>query len=116
MGNAELETLFAADEEARARIDGALADARRELEEARSARLASRARRIEALEAELAREIETIRSEAERAVLERRRRRAAFLDQRRRETDVLAARGGEAYARILREGPQPVQATPEHRP
>jgi len=103
--NADLERLFAADEEGRARLTaaraeaaGALDRARRNLEEERTARLSR-------LEAALEQELAGIRAEAEEAARARARRRAEFRQARRQASEALLPGAVEAFVRIVLEGP-----------
>jgi hypothetical protein len=105
MGNADLEMLVAADEEARARIEAAEASVRAELDGLRADAGRRRAAQEKALALKLAHDLDAIRAESDRAVEERRRHRAEFLERKKREAEALLAEAGEAYARIVREGP-----------
>jgi hypothetical protein len=98
----DLEAIVAADEEGRARLTAleeearARADAARQAEEARRARVAAERRR--SLDAEIAR----IEAEAAREGEARVARRKAWLDERRRRDETLLEAGIAVWMRVVR--------------
>ncbi len=102
--NEDLERLFAADEEGRARLAAARAQASQAVAAARQALQQARETERRNLQEALERELAGIRADGARTVEERGRRRAEFLAQRRIASQALLSRAVEAFVRVVRDG------------
>lgn len=101
----ELESLFCADEDGRARIEAERARARTRLESLARSLDEDHASKRRARERALDEEIAAIRAEADREVARRAGRRSAYREERRRQAGALLPRAAGAFAAILRDGP-----------
>lgn len=102
--NPDLDSILSADEEARARLEASTAAAHARLEAARSERERRREERRAAYARAVDEEVQHILAEADRAVEERQRRRAAYLAERRAAADGLLTRAVECYVGVVRTG------------
>lgn len=101
----ELEPLFSADEDGRARIEAERARVRTRLESLARSLDEDHARKRREREHALEEEIAAIRAEADREVARRAGRRSAYREERRRQAEALLPRAAGAFAAILRDGP-----------
>jgi hypothetical protein len=101
----ELEALFSADEDGRARIETEGVRARTRLESLARSLDEEHARKRREQERALEEEIVAIRAEADREVARRVERRSAYREERRRQAEALLPRAAGAFAAILRDGP-----------
>lgn len=105
--DAQLESLIAADEQARARVDAAREAARMRIEAARQEHLRRQDEELNARRQAIAGEVRRIDDEAARAVAARRAARARYSEARRAAAATVLAEAGDIYARIVRTGSGP---------
>jgi hypothetical protein len=100
--DADLETLLAADEDARARVEAARASAAARMASARTDERQRRERGAEAARESLARELARIDSDRETAIASRLRARRAYSDTRRTAASIALAEAADAFAAFIR--------------
>jgi vacuolar-type H+-ATPase subunit H len=105
--NAELESILAADEEARARVKFAEARRRREVEAARAECDRLLREREDAMQAELAAEISRIRETGEQELAAARRSHEQFLSALQRTGEQELERAARLWAHIVAYGETP---------
>ena len=100
--DADLDALLAADEDARARVEAARASAAARIAAATTEERQRREQHEEAARQALARELQRIESETNRAIDDRRGARRAYSDTRRAAAAPAIAEAADAFAALIR--------------